>query len=156
MPKTPKTKPDSQLDAKVARLRELLISAKDLDEVSEYFHDVLVPDEAFIQSSERASNPRLLTVLPALLARVEPEGRLGIPLMLRLEHQAVVHGYSTWGRGHVVFFYFEQLDLGFCSYSPSLTSIKVTFVRFNLANVTGCNHWPCWQSGSSKARQTPQ
>ncbi|HYP98699.1 MAG TPA: hypothetical protein VER96_08495 [Polyangiaceae bacterium] len=136
---------DHRLSAKVSELRQLLMTAKDLDEVSEYFHNVLVPDDAFIASGERSSNTRLLTALQAVLERVAPEGRLGTPLIIRLDHEALCHGYTTWGRGHVVFFYFEQLDLGFCSYSRNLFSAEVTLLRFNLTNA-GVGAWGARQN----------
>ena len=147
---------DDRIEAKVSQLRELLIAAKDLGEVSEYFHEVLVPDDAFIASGAVSSNPRLLTALQAVLERVAPGGKLGMQLLIRLEQQALCHGYSTWGTGHVVFFYFEQLDLGFCSYARSLSSPEVTFMRFNLTNVSGVGAWGSWQSVSAAARNAPQ
>ena len=125
------------IDAKVSQLRKLLMTAKDLDEVSEYFHNVLVPDESFMASGARAFNPRLLMALQAVLATVAPEGRLGTPFMVRLQQQSFCHGYSTWGRGHAVFLYFEQLDLGFCSYARGLSSGEVTLLRFNLTPGAG-------------------
>jgi len=131
--------PESQsgIDAKVSQLRKLLMTAKDLDEVSEYFHDVLVPDESFMASGVRSFSPRIIMGLQAALEVVAPEGKLGSPFMIRLPQQAFCHGYSTWGRGHVVFLYFEQLDLGFCSYARSLTSSEATFLRFNLTPAAG-------------------
>jgi len=126
-----------ELNAKVSQLRELLLTAKELEEISEYFHNVLVPDDAFMAAGARSSDRRLLTALEAVLERVAPEGKLGAPLFIRLGQQALCHGYSTWGGGHVVFFYFEQLDLGFCSYCRSLSSAEITFLRFSLTNVTG-------------------
>jgi|GEM_PF-1342756 len=130
---------DHHTDAKISQLRELLIAAPELDEVSDYFHNELVLDDAFIASGIRASNPRLLNALQVVLERVAPGSNLGTPLIIRLREQAFCHGYSTWGRGHVVFFYFEQLDLGFCSYVRSLSSAEVTFLRFNLANAVGAS-----------------
>ena len=132
---------EQRLDGKVSQLRTQLMTAKDLDEVSEYFHNVLVPDESFMTAGVRASNPRLLIALQAVLETVAPEGNLGTPFMVRLQQQAFCHGYSTWGRGHVVFLYFEQLDLGFCSYARSLSSAEVTFFRFNLMSAAGAGTW---------------
>jgi len=144
-------KRDHRIDAKISELRELLISAKDLGEISDYFHEVLVPDEAFMAAGAPSSNPRLLTTLETVLERVAPEGKLGTLLLIRLQDQALCHGYTTWRRGHVVFFYFEQLDLGFCSYSSSLSSAEVSFLRFKLTNVTCVgtgSSWRC-QRGSA-------
>jgi hypothetical protein len=142
---------DPQIDAKVSQLRTLLMTAKDLDAVSEYFYDALVSDEAFMRSGEPGTNPRLLTALEAVLQTVAPEGKLGMPLIIRLREQAFCHGHTKWGRGHVVFFYFEQLDLGFCGYSQSLSSEQITFLRFTLTNPVGGiqSAWPS-KSGARK------
>jgi hypothetical protein len=156
MPKPHQTQLDPRIDAKISQLRKLLMTAKDLDQVSEYFHSELVADDAFIASGARSSNSRLLTALQAVLERVAPEGKLGTPLIIRLDQQALCHGYSPWGRGHVVFFYFEQLDLGFCSYSPSLSSAEVIFLRFNLTNAAGAATWGAWQSVDAAARKPLQ
>ena len=135
--------PESQwgMDAKVSQLRKLLLTAKELDQVSEYFHHVLVPDESFMASGVPSFNPRVLMGLQAALKVVAPEGKLGASFMIRLQQQAFCHGYSTWGRGHAVFLYFEQLDLGFCSYARSLSSAEVTFLRFNLRSAAGVDTW---------------
>ena len=156
MPKPRQTPLDPRLDAKVSQLRQLLTTVEDLDQVCEYFHNELVPDDAFIASGARGSNPPLLTALQAVLEVVAPEGELGTPLIIRLDQQAFYHGYSTWGPGHVMFFYFEQLDLGFCSYTPSLSSVNVTLLRFSLTSATGAATWAAWQSVSAAARKAPQ
>jgi hypothetical protein len=146
----------NRLIAKIAELRELLISGKNLEQVSEYFHEVLVVDDAFMAAGERSSEPRLFGALQAVLERVAPGGKLGTPLCIRVHEQMLCHGYSSWGRGHVVFFYFEQLDLGFCSYAPSLSSPEVSLMRFNLTNVACVGSWGAWQRVSAAARKTVQ
>jgi len=133
---------ERQIDSKVSQLRTLLMTAADLDKVSDYFHNVLVPDESFLASGVRASNPRLLMALQAVLETVAPEGKLGARFMICLQQHAFCHGYCTWGGGHAVFLYFERLDLGFCSYAPSLSSTEVTFLRFSLTPTAGAGAWP--------------
>jgi len=158
MSKSRQTQANTVLNSKISQLRELLVSAKDLAQVSDYFHDVLVLDDAFMAAGELSSQPRLLIALQAVLERVVPGGKLGVPMLVRLREQTLCHGYSTWGRGHTVFFYFEQLDLGFCSYSPSLSSEQVIYLRFNLTNVTGTGTgaWNAWQIIGAAARKTVQ
>src|SRR6188768_45482 len=141
MRKTNQNQRHDAMNAKISQLRELLISAKDLAEVCDYFHTVLVPDDVFMRCGVCSSEPRLFDALRAVLERVAPGGKLGAPMLARLQPQALCHGYTTWGRGHVVFFYFEQLDLGFCSYSASLFSETVTYLRFNLTNVACLGSW---------------
>jgi hypothetical protein len=146
MTKPRQTQPDDRLNAKISELRELLLNAKDLGEISDYFYNVLVPDDVFISAGARSSNARLFTVLQAVLEKVAPEGKLGTPLLLRLDEQSLCHGYATWGPGHVVFFYFEQLDRGFCCFCRNLSSSEVSYMRFSLTNVPGVAGWGAWQS----------
>lgn len=156
MSKARPTQTSELMNAKVTALRELLTAAKDLGEISDYFHDVLVPDDAFMTCGEASSEPRLRLALQAVLERVAPAGKLGKPMFVRLHEQRLCHGYTTWGSGHVVFFFFEQLDLGFCSYSPSLTSEQILFARFNLTNAASADSWGTWQSSRAPAPKTMQ
>lgn len=127
-----KINPD--LEMKLTRLRELLLTARDFSDVSEYFHAALVPDDAFMNAGDRVEQPRLAMALERVLRTLEPAGRSIEPLILRLPRHAMCHGLGRWGRGFALFFYFEALDLGFCSYARSLTDSEVTFMRFRLTN----------------------
>ena len=146
MPKLQQTRLDPRLEAKLFELRNFLTTARDLDEVSEYFYTALVSDDAFMVSGSPVSHSRLVAALQAVLERVAPEGKLGTPWVIRLDQQAFCHGYSSWGRGHVLFFYFEQLDLGFCSYSRSSSAVEVSHLRFSLTNAAGSGNWGAWQN----------
>jgi hypothetical protein len=126
---------DPKLEAKLTRLRHLLQTERELAQVSEYFHTVLVPDDAFMTSGLRTEHPRLLTALHAVLRSVDAAGRLNLPLMFQVG--GLCHGYARASSGHLLFFYFEALDLGFCSYARSLTDPEVTFVRFQLKDLNG-------------------
>jgi hypothetical protein len=107
---------DETLGARLARLRELLVTGEQLAEASDYFHEALVPDEGFLKSGADAEDPRLLGILGGVLETVAPGGQLAFPMTLRLEKHAMCHGCAFWRNGIVLFFYFEDLDLGLCSY----------------------------------------
>lgn len=130
---------DADLDVKLTRLRELLLTARDFSEISDYFHAVLVPDDAFMISGDRAEQPRLVTALKGVLRILEPSGQWAESMILRLDRHAMCHGLGRWGRGFALFFYFEALDLGFCSYARTLTDPEVTFTRFRLTNTNVAN-----------------
>jgi hypothetical protein len=123
---------DETLGARLARLRELLVTGEQLAEASDYFHEALVPDEGFLKSGADAEDPRLLGILGGVLETVAPGGQLAFPMTLRLEKHAMCHGCAFWRNGIVLFFYFEDLDLGLCSYQHSLTDCNVHFVRFSV------------------------
>jgi hypothetical protein len=132
---------NSELTFKLGRLREMLQLDKELDEVSTYFHTVLVPDDEFIMAGTRASNPRLVHVLDGVLSTLAPGGKLSLPLILHIEQDRMWHGYANWAGGHVIFFYFETPEIGFCSFSRSLTSPEVTFSRFTMVGDASRAQW---------------
>jgi hypothetical protein len=124
---------DETLGARLARLRELLVAGEELTEAADYFHEQLVPDESFLTSGSDAENPRLLGILGGVLKAIAPGGELGYPMTLRLEKHAMCHGCAFWRGGIALFFYFEDLDLGLCSYQRSLSDPNVQFVRFSVS-----------------------
>jgi hypothetical protein len=134
-PHTSPRLPETNL--KIACLRELLVSARDLGEVFDYFHDVLVPDDCFMALGIPEGDARVTAALDAVLRALAPNGRLGTPLLMHLETHGLWHGCARWGAGQVVFFYFESLDMGFCTYSASFLSDEAKFARFRLSNVRG-------------------
>jgi hypothetical protein len=123
---------DETLGARLSRLRELLVVGEELAEASDYFHEALVPDESFLKSGAGTENLRLLGVLGGVLQTIAPGGELACPMTLRLEHYAMCHGCAFWRGGIVLFFYFEDLDLGLCSYQRNLSDPNVHFVRFSV------------------------
>lgn len=121
---------DETLVARLARLRDLLVTGEDLSTASDYFHEALVPDETFLRSSSSDECPRLLTILRGVLQAIAPGGELTCAMTLRLERHTMCHGCAFWRGGIALFFYFEDLDLGLCSYQRSLDDPNVRFVRF--------------------------
>lgn len=120
---------------KVARLRELLIAAKDVGELCDYFEETLVTDIEFRRAGTRVEHSQLTHVLEAVLRAVAPGGKLARPLVLRVAEHHLCHGYSVWKNGLALFFYFEDLDVGFCAYAPEEPSAATCLTRFS---VTQC------------------
>jgi hypothetical protein len=96
---------DETLGARLARLRELLVTGEQLAEASDYFHEALVPDEGFLKSGADAEDPRLLGILGGVLETVAPGGQLAFPMTLRLEKHAMCHGCAFWRNGIVLFLF---------------------------------------------------
>lgn len=140
---------NSGLRFKLGRLREMLQLEKDLEEVSTYFHTILVPDDEFVMAGRRAPNARLVQVLDGVLSAVAPGGKLSPPLILCIEQERMWHGYANWAGGHAIFFYFETPEVGFCSFARSLASPEVTFSRFTLAGNTRARQWTSAPRGSA-------
>jgi hypothetical protein len=132
---------NSELSFKLGRLREMLQLDKDLEQVSTYFHTVLVPDDEFVMAGKRAPNPRLVHVLDGVLSALAPGGKLRLPLILHIEKEGMWHGYANWAGGHAIFFYFEAPEIGCCSFTRSLVSPEVTFSRFTLVGDASRRQW---------------
>ena len=56
------------------------------------------------------------------------------------------HGCMGWGRGLALFVYFDEPDLGFCSYQRDLIDPNVTFSRFTVAE---SNSWSAMPRGKA-------
>jgi hypothetical protein len=124
---------DEALATRLARLRDLLVTGQELAEASHYFHEALVPDEIFLREGSGEENSRLLAIISGVLKAIAPGGELACPMTLRLEKYAMCHGCAFWGGGVAMFFYFDELDLGLCSYQRNLADPYVRFVRFSVS-----------------------
>jgi hypothetical protein len=134
------------LAAKVARLRELVLTAENLAEPSDYFHDALVCDDAFMALGSRKDEPRLIEIVSKVLETLAPGGRLGKPMVVRIDDYDLCHGCTTWGGGLALFVYFSEADVGFCSYQGNLADPNVWFTRFSVVQSNG---WCATPRGSA-------
>ena len=139
------------LQQKIDRLRTLIIDDRELQEISDHFHAALVPDEEFVSSSVRATNPRLLEALQGILRSLVPGegGEMKHQFLLHLEQEGLWHGYARCKSGHAIYVFFETLGLGFCSFSATLNSPEVTSSRFRLAKVRTGLLWHTAPPGSA-------
>jgi len=122
----------NDLSARIRHLRELLVGAKDLSKILNYFHDELAGDAAFVNASEPTKHERINQVLGAILRSITGVDGVVSPVALRSVEQGLVHGWAAWHAGLVVFVYFDDLDVGACCYMRSLVDPLVHHVRFSL------------------------
>lgn len=125
------------LDKKIGALADLLVSAKNLVDVSQYFHNVLVPDVAFSRAGEPAQNEQLVGVIEAVLHSLDPNGTLIEPLLIHIPEHEMWHGPARWGDGHALLLYFGGPDIGLCCYARALTDPRTAFARFSVARSSG-------------------
>jgi len=114
----------------------MLERGEDLADISHYFHERLVPDDAFMAAGNCEETPRVIAALEAILGQLSPGHEASQVFTIRLATERVCHGFLSWGRGVVIFAYFEEPDLGFLSYAPALTDPNVTFARFATTKLT--------------------
>jgi hypothetical protein len=134
------------LAAKIARLRELVLKTENLAEPSDYFHTALVTDDAFIAAGTRANEPRLIELVGGVLQALAPGNQPRRAMVLRLEGYGMCHGCMGCGRGLALFVYFDEPDLGFCSYQRDLMDPNVCFSRFS---VVQSNSWSVMPRGTA-------
>lgn len=121
------------LAAKFAELKRLLLEAKDLAQISDYFGDCLAEDADFMRRSNAARHALLEQVIRgALRACFGGSPRCDLHL-LQVAEWNFWHGAAVWSpNGVVLVLYFEGPDLGLLSVARSLTDGTVHFVRFSV------------------------
>jgi hypothetical protein len=67
-------------------------------------------------------------------------------MVLRLEGYGMCHGCMGWGSGLALFVYFDEPDVGVCSYQRDLTDPNVWFSRFSVVQANG---WSVMPRGSA-------
>jgi hypothetical protein len=134
------------LAAKIARLRELVVSAKNLAEASDYFHTTLVTEETFMAAGSPRDEPRLVEIVGSVLQALAPGGQPRRPMVLRLDGYGMCHGCMGWDRGLALFVYFDEPDMGVCSYQRDLVDPNVWFSRFSVVQSSG---WAVMPRGSA-------
>lgn len=132
------------LASKIARLRELVLTAEDLAEPSDYFHTALVTDNAFMAAGSSRNEPRLVEIVSGVLQALAPGAQLRRPMVLRLDAYGMCHGCVGWGRGLALFVYFDEPDVGLCSYQRTLLDPNVWFSRFSVVTT---NSWSALPRG---------
>lgn len=134
------------LAGKIAHLRDLVLTAQDLAEPSDYFHTALVTDNAFMAAGSSRNEPRLVQVVGSVLQALAPGEQLRRPMVLRLDAYGMCHGCVGWGHGLALFVYFDESDVGLCSYQRALIDPKVWFSRFSVITT---NSWSVLPRGSA-------
>ena len=135
----------SDLPARIARFRDQVRNAADLEAASRVFHDTLAMDPAFMALGRRHVDARLEEILaaslsPALAGEVTV---LDMPLT-RLDDVRLVHGagIALVGRGPtqetvlLVIAYFEEDDIGLCVVLYE-DDARATFMRFAVQPLAG-------------------
>lgn len=134
------------LASKVARLRELVLTAENLAEPSDYFHEALVTDDTFMAAGSTHNEPRLIEIVSGVLRALAPGGQPRRPMVLRLDAYGMCHGCLGWGHGLALFVYFDEPDVGVCSYQRDLLDPNVWFSRFSVVKT---NAWSVMPRGSA-------
>jgi hypothetical protein len=72
-----------------------------------------------------------MAAVEAVLEKLAPGHAPSQVFAIHLAAERMTHGFLSWGKGVVIFAYFDELRLGFLSYAPQLTDPNVTFARFS-------------------------
>jgi hypothetical protein len=122
-----------KLAAKFAELKRLLLEAKDLAQISDYFGDYLVEDSEFMRRGVSARHALLEQVIRGALRACFGSNPLYDLHLLHVAEWNFWHGAAVWRpNGVVLVLYFEGPDLGLLSVARSLQDSTVHFVRFSV------------------------
>jgi hypothetical protein len=117
--------------AALVELRRLAVESSDIAEPMRFFHDELVPLDAFMALGGPGEYPMLEEMLRKATQRTLPEFHVSSFSMQHLPEHALWHGagYSEHG-GILMFIYFDDLGLGLAHVLLTLTTDQNHFLRF--------------------------
>jgi hypothetical protein len=114
-------------------LRERLLHPTNYEEAVSYFLEEFAGDTAFVKASDPEQMPHLTSVLATVVSKavggdVELEGAL----VSYLRAHRFVHGNARAGGRIVLFFYFEEADVGMVMLLPGVRG-QMDIARFKLS-----------------------
>jgi hypothetical protein len=119
--------------AALGSLRATLKNATDFADPWAQFHDELMTYEEATTEAELADDPQITAMLSAIGAKVtghahEPQTKR----FLHLRDHRFWHGMCHLGPRSVVFFYFQDDDVGLAGFTRSLLDSSIDLVRFSV------------------------
>jgi hypothetical protein len=144
-----KTTLSAATESKLVKLRQMLVEEREPWDIANYFHEELIADDDFLLSGAPAAQPRLTVALEAALRTLAPRGKLLRPYIIRVPQLGMCHGYAKWGSGQALFIYFEDPDIGLCSYAATPSSRNVSFARLRVADAMPSWMWGLGQTGTA-------
>jgi hypothetical protein len=124
----------SNLDDVLAILKKHLRDEHDFAKIADFFHDKVVPLLSFAGVGKPQKNQLLKQMLMTLFEQKFPSDPVTLMHLMRVQSAKFWHGSVLCTRGTGVVIYFEDIAMGLCTYTTSL-SANVEFVRFSTAEV---------------------
>ncbi|HRI62791.1 MAG TPA: hypothetical protein PK156_01090 [Polyangium sp.] len=128
----------AQGETPIATLKRTLCDATDLSEPWNQFHGLDTWEVVFGEGATHGENPRMEKVLSMIASRVAgSEGKVAGAMFMQLPAHQLWHGRCTFGRRIILFFYFEDLDIGLAGIGRMATpdDPHVDLARFSLLPV---------------------
>lgn len=103
------------------------------DKAISYFLEEFAGDGAFVRASDPEKMPHLVSMLESVVAKAIGDGvKLEGALVSYLRAHRFVHGNARAGERVVIFFYFEDADMGMVMLIPGVRG-QADIARFKLA-----------------------
>lgn len=113
------------------------------------FHDEVASDPRFIEDAQPIENERMEGVLSTVLAKVVGQNnKISDASFFYMPEHGFWHGPCNFGTKMVIFFYFEDIDMGLMGITRSLSDPMTTHVRFSMVEL-GRGVMPTTKRGSA-------
>ena len=133
----------------IETLRQSVKSASDLEEPWNLFHDELAMSAEFMTMGAPKASGVLLDVIAKAASNVLGEPGTAVRVAsIHLKKQRMWHGCCSLAGRPIVWFYFEDLEIGLAGILSSLTGGKVDLIRFTCVKLRG----PAWRGGRARAK----
>lgn len=133
------TEEHAQGESPIATLKRKLCDATDLSEPWNQFHALETWEVVFGEGAKTGQNVRVEKVLSMIASRVaRQEGKVAGVMFMQVPAYQLWHGRCTFGNRIIIFFYFEDLDMGLAGIGRMATAndVHVDLARFSLLPVT--------------------
>jgi hypothetical protein len=119
----------STWDAKIERLRALLVNAETFADITEYFHTALVPDPGFRDAGAFEDDADVEGLMEIALRSLGADGELTDLALVHIASHGMWHGFGRWGEGLTTILYFEEPGMGLVTHVPSIFDSQIHHLR---------------------------
>lgn len=118
---------------KLAKLKQLLVEAKDFSDVYSYFMDHFGQSPDLAKLGEPLRDKTFMDVLESIGAQVVgKKARISQPFFLRVADEKFIHGFFRLGDHLASVFYFEDIEKGLAAFGGVESEGPSQFMRFSL------------------------
>jgi hypothetical protein len=120
----------------LAALKKTLKESPQFSEAWIQFHDEVASDPRFTTDAQCIESERMESVLSTVIAKVlSQKNKVSNATFLYMPEHGFWHGPCDFGNYMVVFFYFEDIDMGLVGITRSLSDPLTTYVRFSMVEL---------------------
>jgi hypothetical protein len=119
------------LSAHIDELRRLMLEAREIATIHDYFDDHCVPSDVFMASGIRAKHEILISMVHLALKLGQANSPQSSSMLIHLPEYNLWHGPIPTQDGLAVVLYFDDINRGSCASCPFNTDM-VHYFRFSI------------------------